>query len=175
MHPLISILSAQYSQYVVARGEQCVMLALFHNRDARESILVEFECLGDANDTVRASFQAKVRYPLAQTRHQQYLKALGTFLAELNISLYFRAPRTVEFEASLGHDSFADFTDWEHSTENIAAFVEGMVHISAAVTLVAHLNHRLPERGGTEAYRRLLPSRLAALTVCGLGHDASMH
>lgn len=168
MHPFIANVSSRYEGVLLACSDHELALKIARNRDGHEKILMYFACLGGKNDLVSMTFQAKTKYPLVGARQKKYFKALAQELNEYDLQLTTMSPCTIELKGLVGHNTFENFSNWDDVSPYVDFIVHSLVSVLQAATFVVHINYRLKNRGGSQSYHKLLPSRLAELTVCGL-------
>jgi len=115
---------------------------------------------------------ARLRYKL-NVRFETYLHNLGIPLGEAGIFLYMSHPCLMgigrEYPESVFGETATEFAIATYLYHEL----RGFTILLATMSRVANLCSRLPERGGTHKYKKLLPSRLAALTLCG--RDGTCH
>ena len=174
MHPFLKYLRTTYagSPDMVVEEASAVMVAM-RNSDPREKITVFLEIKDDG--LLFFDMQAKVRYSIKDARNQLYLQHLEKEITEHNLKLRLLPPRTISLYGTLNHDSVNEAQSWGEACIDLDYFIRIMYQMLQVVTYVTHFNVRVVNRGGTEPYKKALPSRLAALTVCGYLTDASMH
>ncbi len=176
MHPFLEYLQAHYadSPNVVIEDTIAVMVAM-RNNDQREKVIIFLESCEDQKERLVIDLQAKIRYPVTDVRNRKYLEHLGKQISNTGLEVKIFPPRTISLRGTLGRDSVSSARTWGEAFFAMEDFIWSMTKVLQLVTFVAHLNVRIPNRAGNEVYRKVLPSRLALLTVCGHLDDASLH
>lgn len=174
MHPFLKYLSTTYpdSPNLVVEETSAVIVAM-RNSDSREKIIVFLSI--DDQGLLSFDMQAKVRYPLKDVRNQMYLKHLNKEIAESKLKLKLLPPRTISLRGVIDRNSVDNAQSWGEACLDLDYFIRTMSQMMQAATFVTHFNVRVTDRNGTEQYQKVLPSRLAALTVCGYLTDVSVH
>lgn len=116
----------------------------------------------EKSDLVEVSLEIKMRCQVATARNKLYLRALSNKLAD-TLSVGYVQPRTLLLGGTFGSA--------EDSEEDILFRLLILNDLSHTMVLATHLNTRLStedSRRGSDAFRKVLPSYLAALTVCSM-------
>lgn len=174
-HPFVSGIRSRYRNFVASFSDHQIVIMIELDKTGRECIRVSFNCSGDEDDTINILCEVTNRYPINGVRHQKYLHKLAELLSVNNVGVQFKLPRTTQLHFALGISTFETFPGWEELAEAIDDFIGVCSEILITATLMAHLNFRLSGKGGTRAYQKLLPSRLAELTMCGLSSESLMN
>jgi len=116
----------------------------------------------EESDFVEVSLEIKMRCQVATVRNRLYLNALASWLPE-SFTIGHRQPCTLLLNGI--------FSGGEASEDEILLRLLTLSDLSHTMVLATHLNVRLSEqssRRGSEAFKKVLPSYLAALTVCSI-------
>lgn|SRR5690606_10252934 len=174
MHPFLEYLSTTYAGAPnVFVEETSAVMVIRRNADPREKIVVFLE--SDDEETLNLCMQAKVRYPITDSRNRKYLEYLEREVSGSNLRLELLPPRTISLSGALNQNSVNYASTWKDACINLDYFIRTMSKMMQLATFVTHFNIRVANRGGTEPYKKALPSRLAAMTVCGYLTDDAIH
>lgn len=129
----------------------------------------------EVDELIELECEVKLRCPVnANPRVSTYLDKLKKSLAALNVDVVVNPPRTISVKGllseNMGEEHNANFTDI------ISFCVNQYVQILYCATKMVELSYRLPQRCGTNQYRKVLPSKMVLLTVYGqFDHIPTIH
>jgi hypothetical protein len=115
---------------------------------------------------------ARLRYRI-NPRAEQYIRQLSAPLDDKGVSIYMDKPCLVGLARRYPRSVFGEEATQVDVAQHLYDELVGSTVLLGTISRVVNLCARLPARGGTRQYRELLPSRLAALTVCGM--DGAYH
>lgn len=124
---------------------------------------------------ITISYILSTRRAVDIPRVELYLKALLSHDESPFSSIYIRDRRIIVGCVEHSKEDFSDFEEYDSVAECLMEYIHGYFTFFRTVCLIVRLCTRLTERGGTVQYRRLLPTRLAALTICGLAETDTCH
>lgn len=176
MHPLFQYLMSEFgSNCRYHSDEGLLVVALQPSKDPREYLGCCFTPLVGEDEAIRMNFYAFIRHPVEDARNQKYQEHLGSFLSTVGFELSHEKPGQLAVTGTLGKSSFEEFISWDEAEHAATEVIWRVFQTLRLATLVSHLNFRIPNRDGSDGYRKILPSRLAAMTICGTLDGATMH
>lgn len=138
--------------YIAKKGREGVSFALTPNNDDKETLMFEI--------------WATTKYPNGGARNKKYLECMAEELEQMDLSIEVIEKNHIRICGSLKKETFG-CQDWKSAYPQIGDLIHCLSHMLISLILVTHINARMSNRGGSEKYKKLLPSRLAALTMCG--------
>lgn len=160
MHPVLESVQEHNIGHLVCESPNSLEYLWFFGKKGEYS-LTTFD-VNEATDFVDVTVEIKMRCNVATVRNKLYLRALTGWLPSSFIVGY-REPRTL-FLGGI-------FADAEVSEQDILLRLLVLNDLSYTLVLATHLNTRLSEqssRRGSLVFKKVLPSYLAALTVCSI-------
>lgn len=170
MHEFIDMLQLRFPEMIIWATDSEILLSWPSNH-RREYCLINATCLQDEEDTIRLVMKMKVKYPVDGVRNKLYLKSLAGIMSHLNVEVSFLPRCTIVISFKIDRENLDDFSGWYDSSETIESMLWYLISFLQTVCFTSHINYRLSSRTGTDSYRKLLPTRMAELTVCGMGGD----
>lgn len=116
----------------------------------------------EKSDLVEVSLEIKMRCRVETARNKLYLRALSDKLKD-TLSIGYVEPRTLLVDGIFGST--------KDSEEDILLRLLTLNDLSHTMVLATHINTRLSieeSRRGSDTFKKVLPSYLAALTVCSM-------
>lgn len=128
------------------------------------------------NLSMDLTYIVELRYPLEKcARARMYVQALQNLIGKdvflIRIQGLFRIEGKTHYDAQYT----AGCTNMQQMIEFWYTEMAKCNRLFDQVASLARVTYRLSERGGTEAYRKLLPTRLAELTLCGMYVSDTAH
>lgn len=170
IHPVLSELRERYPFFTVLSDGLTAGTSYPLDSRAKQMLIVHVFAKSHEETNVSLQIAAFTRATLSATRTRLYLKELTRCLAERNIELIEESPCRFILTCNLITEEGG-----ERSIDEIFHVIERLADCGAAVVRLAKLTARLQSRGGTDAYRKLLPTRLAEHTLHGLFDGATQH
>ena len=176
MHPVLELLHTDIGGQVIEHEQgNHLAIGIQITKHCKEGVGCYLVPENDRIGTIDLTFYAISRYPITNPRNQKYLEHLRDYLSEANLALEVSDIRTVSISGKIDRTTFGKSCSWKKMAQGTRRLIYQMFDISTLAVLTTHLNARLPNQGGSERYQKVLPSRLAALTMCGYTDGASMH
>ena len=176
MNAIIAELCSRYGVVVSPHGGVADVVFEMMETDQHPVIVRLAEDQEDPED-ILVQCRIDVDLPVwGQVRVDKYLSNLAEQLtANTSTKVFVKPPYGLILQGMVGVDSFADPEASVRMTDGIDFLIQQYVTLLHSASLGICISHKLYEMRGTSQYRKLSPSRLAALTLCGMYDDASMH
>lgn len=176
MHPVLEILRQQfYCDDPSEKEASDLVVGTMVTKHNQEYIGCHLSPQNDRFGTIVLSFYAFSRYQITSARNKKYFEHLQARLAETNLVLKIDNIRSLSISGRVDRQIRGRFCSWEEMAQATGWLIGQVFDVLTLVVLTTHVNARLSDLGGTERYTKVLPSRLAELTLCGYTDGASMH
>jgi hypothetical protein len=169
VNPVLSILQEEFPSMAINQdGNSSRVLGKKDLRNVVYTITIAYD--PDARLwKIRGS--VRIRYKL-NARVRLYARALQRELSAADIMVELQEPCSIILARGYAGELFSESEPVEIA-EALYGELGGLSHLMMSVSRLAQLSYRLSGRPGTHAYRVVLPSQLAKLTVCGFDQQLS--
>lgn len=121
------------------------------------------------NFSMDLTYIVDLRYPLAKyPRVRMYIKALQRMMGQEEFIFYIKSIGTIEGQTHYDAEQFAQFDSMQQIISFLYVEMSKCNMFFDQVAAITRICCRVSDRSGTERYRKLLPTRLAEFTLCGL-------
>lgn len=167
MHPIIQMILEEFESVGnVIVEDEVLYFGVYTSKNGRESVGFALVSDDDEADTLHFQVFAVARYQNGGARNKKYLECLQKELNHMDLNIKPVGQNQVCISGSLTKETFG-CPDWESAYPEIGDLLQCLSHMLISLILIMHINVRMGNQGGSDKYKKLLPSRLAALTMCG--------
>ena len=129
------------------------------------------------NFSMDLTYVVDLRYAISKNpRVQMYIKALQKLMGQDQFVLYIKSIGTIEGQTHYDAEEFAAFSSMQEIIQFLYVEMGKCNMFFDQVAAVVRLCCRLSDKQGTDRYKKLLPTRLAEFTLCGMHiNDTCVH
>ena len=129
------------------------------------------------NSSMDLTYIVDLRYPLAKyPRVRLYIEALQRMMGQDEFVFYIKSLGTIEGQTHYDAEAFAQFDSIDKKVTFLYIEMSKCNMFFDQVAAFTRMCCRVSDKNDTDRFRKLLPTRLAEFTLCGLHvNDVVMH
>ena len=129
------------------------------------------------NFSMDLTYIVDLRYPLAKyPRVRMYIEALQRMMGQDEFVFYIKSLGTIEGQTHYDAEAFAQFDSIDKKVTFLYIEMSKCNMFFDQVAAITRMCCRVSDKNDTDRFRKLLPTRLAEFTLCGLHvNDVVMH
>lgn len=168
MHPILVAFCQYYPFFNLFVGGNTAFFTFSTDRKnwQRERFLFYIETENADSNSMVIRAELKSQYPVSNVRTKRYAEELAKLMNSVGVEVYITEPRIIGLKARLSNV----LTSPEPIDEKVATIAQVYGQLQWALQTMSPImrfSWRVQLRAGTNGYRKVMPSKLAELTLHG--------